>query len=105
MKIQFFRKSRVLTNEYLSKIFRADEALMKYVPDGVLFKYLPRTYLLSVIYHVKNDIYQDLVNERNKELEKRNMNNYEKYSLFITEEFKGALVKLPELKGIILLIC
>jgi len=72
---------------------------MLYVPDNAKFKNLPRGLLLSIIYHTRRELFNELVAARDTALEARQLNNYDQLSISITEEFKNAVLKLPELKG------
>ena len=73
---------------------------MGYIPSDAKFKFISRSFLLSVIYQVRRSTYEKLKNLRDEEEERKNFKNYESYSLDICSEFREDLLKLPELKGI-----
>ena len=77
---------------------------MNYIPSGAKFKYLSRSFLLTVIYQVRRSLYEKLKGIRDAQEEKQNFKNYEEYSLDICSEFREDLLRLPEMKGIYLFI-
>jgi hypothetical protein len=74
----------LLTSNFLGDLVLKDKDLMLFFPDNVKFKSVPRDWLLSVIYHVKPDMYKDLVRKRDREIEKKNFANFDQFSVFIT---------------------
>ncbi len=97
--MESFRKSKILTAKFLGEKIKADKDLMMFFPDHIRFESVARDLLLSFVYHVKRPMYEEFKSMRDREVEIRSLKNYHKFSVFITEEFKSAIVTLPELKG------
>ncbi len=100
MNLQHFRKGKLLTNRNLRDLFMKNPELMNYIPNNVKWSCVPKIILYEVIYSVRKDLYDNLVEVRDKELERRSMKAFSQYSMEITEEFKTRLIQVPELKGI-----
>ena len=71
---------------------------MKFLPDGIKFKYLKRDFLFSILYHKRPEVYAELValSEREKELSKRKL--LADCAIKVVDRFREKLLNLPDLK-------
>jgi hypothetical protein len=100
LDLGFFKKSKLLTLDYLKDIFEGDEGLKMYIPATRKYKHIGKDFLFTVLYETRKDIYERLVKLRREEEEKQHKKVYMKFKVKVVNEFIDEIEATPDLRGI-----
>ena len=87
----YYTKENVLTKTKIFENFIGDETLLKYLPNNVNLKTIPRDFLLCVIANVRKEKYAAMYAKYKEVKAQRSTVGKQVYRAQITNEFRNGL--------------